>query len=181
MIATTLKKLARALSVLVFALILPASSALADTLNLSLASPIQIGLPDDTLSFDATVFAPSSNGGTLYLNSDSFSLSALGTIVDDSGFLLNFPLSLDPGDSFSGELFTVTLASNLPPGFYSGFFEILGGSDPSALNTIATVDFTIDQPVPELSSWLLLVTGVMFSGCAYAFGRRHTQFSRARF
>jgi hypothetical protein len=164
----TLKKVALTLAALIFALIVSAAPALADTLNFSLTSPNQTGLPGTMLSFAATVSAPSSNSGTIYLNGDSFNLTAPGGSIDDLGFLFTFPFSLDPGDSFTGELFTVTLPSDLPPGLYNGFFEILGGSDSSAFNTIGTVDFTVDQPVPEPSSWLLLATGLAFLGAAYA-------------
>jgi hypothetical protein len=176
MITTTiaLKKAAIFVSALFFALILPATPALADTLNLSLTNSTQSGLPGDTVSFNATVSAPLSNSGTIYLNSDNFNLSAPGTTIDDSGFLFSFPFSLDPGESFTGELFAVTLPSDLAPGSYSGFFEILGGSDASALNTIGTVNFTVDQPVPEPSSWLLLATGVAFLGFAYISSRGHS-------
>lgn len=167
-----LKKAALALSVLVLGLLYPAVPARADVLTLSLASPTQSGASGDSLSFAATVFAPSTNSGTVYLNGDSFSISAPGATIDDSGFLFNFPLSLDPNNSFTGELFTVSLPSDLPQGVYSGYFEILGGSDPSALNTLATVDFQVDQPVPEPGSWLLLATGVAFFGLAYAWSRR---------
>jgi hypothetical protein len=171
--ATTLKKVALTLSALIFALIVSAAPALADTLNFNLTSANQSGLPGDMLSFAATVSAPSSNSGTIYLNSDNINLSAPGASIDDSGFLFTFPFSLDPGDSFTGELFTVTLPSDLPPGLYSGFFEILGGSNSSTLNTIGTVNFTVDQPVPEPSSWLLLATGLAFLGAACASGRCH--------
>lgn len=161
--AITLRRTALALSAL-FALILPAAPAFADTLNLSLANPTQTGTPGETLSFDAIVSAPSSNSSTIYLNSDSFNLSAPGAHIDDSGFFFTFPLSLDPNNSFTGELFTVILPSDLPLAIYSGYFEILGGSDPSALNTLATVDFQVDRPVPEPATWLLLVTGIAFLG-----------------
>lgn len=160
--AITVRRAALALSALVLSLILPAAPAFAETLNLSLMNPTQSGAPGETLSFYATASSPSSNGSTIYLNSDSFNFSAPGATVDDSGFFFTFPLSLEPNDSFTGELFSVNLPPGLPQGVYSGYFEILGGSDPSALNTIATVDFQVDRPVPEPATWLLLATGIAF-------------------
>lgn len=164
--AITLRRSAFALSALVFALVVHSTPAFADTLNLSLTNSTQSGAPGDILSFYASVSTPSYNTSAIFLNSDSFTLSAPGAIVDDSEFLFTFPLSLDPNSSFTGELFTVTLPSDLLPGAYSGYFEILGGSNPSALNTIAAVDFQVDRPVPEPASWLLVATGVAFLGSA---------------
>ena len=157
-----MKKTALSLSMLALAMLLLVAPSLADTLNLTLANPIQTGAPNGTLSFDATVSAPLSNSGTLYLNGDNFNVSLAGATIDDSGFLLNFPLSLDPGEGFAGTLFTVSLPSAFAPGTYNGFFEILGGSDPSAQDILATVNFQITTPaaVPEPGTWLLLATGI---------------------
>jgi hypothetical protein len=95
----------------------------------------------------------------VFLNSDNFGLSIAGATLDDSGFLFNFPLSLDPGDDFSGTLFTVALPSNLPVGTYSGFFEIFGGTTGGAQDPLATVDFQVSA-VPEPGTWVLLATGL---------------------
>jgi hypothetical protein len=154
-------KTALSLSVAFLATLALARPASADTLNLQLSSPVQTGIPGTTLTFDATASAANNNSATVFLNGDNFNLD--GAVIDDSDFL-NFPFSLDPGDSFEGSLFTVTLAPTLAPGAYSGFFEILGGSDSAAQNTIATVNFEIDVPAaaPEPGTWLLLATGIAF-------------------
>ena len=165
--AITLKRAALALSALVFALILQAAPAHADTLNFSLTSSTLSGASGDTLTFFGTVSTPSSNRKTIYLNGDSLNFSASGATVDDSGFVFNFPLSLDPNNTFTGELFTVTLPSDLPQGLYSGYFEILGGSNSSVSSTLATVGFqVVDGAAPEPTSWLLLATAVAFLGFA---------------
>ena len=95
----------------------------------------------------------------MYLNGDLVSGDFPPLTYDDSPFN-SFPLLLNPGDSYTGELFTVT-APPYGPGsnFYSGSFEILGGSDDSAQNTLATADFNI-QVTPEPSSFLLLGSGL---------------------
>jgi hypothetical protein len=157
-----MKKTALSLSMLALAVLLLVGQSFADTLNLTLTNPIQTGAPNGTLIFDATVSAPLSNSGILYLNGDNFNVSLAGATIDDTGFLLNFPLSLDPNDTFTGTLFTVSLPSVLIPGVYNGFFEILGGSDPTAQNTLATVNFQINAPapVPEPGTWILLATGL---------------------
>ena len=157
-----MKKTALSLSMLMLAVFLLVAPAYADTLNLSLASPIQTGTPNGTLTFNATVSAPSANSATIFLNGDNFNVSLAGATIDDTDFLLNFPLSLDPSNSFTGDLFTVSLPSVLIPGTYNGFFEILGGADPAAQSVLATVNFQVKAPapVPEPGTWLLLATGL---------------------
>jgi hypothetical protein len=161
-----MKKKALSLSMLVMAVLLLVSSpALADSISLTLSSPAQTGVPGSTLTFGATVSAPIANGATVFLNGDSFNVDIAGpNPIDDSGFLLNFPLSLDPGGSFSGTLFTVALPANLASGMYDGFFTILGGANSLALDELATVSFQISTPsqsaVPEPGSWVLLASGL---------------------
>jgi hypothetical protein len=157
-----MKKTVLSLSMFMLAMLLLVAPAYADSLNLTLANPIQTGTSNGALTFDATVSAPLANSGALFLNGDNFNVSLAGAIFDDTGFLLDFPLSLDPGGSFTGTLFTVTLPSIISPGTHNGFFEILGGSDPAAQNTLASVNFQINTPtaVPEPRTWLLLATGL---------------------
>jgi hypothetical protein len=172
----TMKKTAFSLPMIVLAvLLLVASQASADTISLVLSNPVQTGAPGSTLSFDATVSAPLGNGATVYLNGDNYGIDIAGpSPIDDSGFLLGFPLSLDPGDSSTGTLFTVALPSGLAPGIYNGFFEIAGGVDPSALDELVTVDFQInaESPVPEPGTWILFATGLCML-TAGTIGRRH--------
>src|SRR5207245_1367742 len=111
--------------------------ASADTIALNLTNPVQTGVGGSTLSFDATVTAPGKNGGTVYLNGDNFTSLASPLTSSDDGFLLGFPLSLDPGESFSGLLFTITLPSDINAGQYLGSFAILGGAEGGALDELA--------------------------------------------
>ena len=138
-------------------LVLPASAS-ADVLNFNLLNPTALaGLPS-VVSFTATVSAPFTNTGDIFLNSDSTTIDFPLTL-DDSGFF-SFPLSLAPGDSFTGQLFTVTV-----PSFavlyqtYNGFFEIDGGADSSTFDPIATANFTV-TPVPEPATGWLLMAGL---------------------
>jgi hypothetical protein len=148
----------------VAATLLLSSRAFADTISLSLNAPAQSGTAGSTVSFDATVSAPGKNSGTVFLNGDSFNVSS-PLIVDDSGFLLDFPLNLDPGDSFSVVLFSIALPSNVAAGLYTGSFEILGGADSGALDTLGSVDFQVNvaptaSTVPEPESLMLLAVGL---------------------
>ena len=154
----TLHRTILTLAVAALALALPAA---ADTLNFTLTSPVVPATPSGTVSFDATVSAPLTNSGTLFLIGDSTTVSIPGATLDDSPFLLNFPLSLNPGDTFTGELFTITLPAAIAQGVYTGFLEIQGGSDPSSQDILGTVSYSA-VVTPEPSTWLLLSTGVAF-------------------
>lgn len=178
-----MKKTIRSLSMLALfvlpAILLLSPRAFGDTISLSLDAPVQTGAAGSTVSFFATVSAPGTNGGTEFLNGDSFNLT-LPLVLDDSGFFLDFPLSLDPGDSFSGLLlFSVDLPSNVAAGPYTGSFEILGGADGGGQDKLSSVDFEVDVPatgaVPEPESLMLLAAGL--PGVAFLVKRKWRQSS----
>lgn len=131
----------------------------ADTITLTLTDPVQVGsVLGTSLDFDATVSAPGMNSGDVFLNSDSFNVDAPLTL-DDDGFFLGFPLSLSPGESFTGLLFTVFLPTNTPNAIYNGSFSILGGADGGAANDLADVTFQVNT-VPEPITLLMLGSGL---------------------
>lgn len=136
----------------------------ADTVNLSLASPIQSSSPGLAVSYLATAFAPSTNSAPVFLNGDNFNVTS-PLVLDDDAFFFDFPLSLNPGDSFTDVLFTISVPSTAALGSYDGFFEILGGADGNASNILSSVSFQVDNvsssAVPEPSSILLLATGFL--------------------
>ena len=108
---------------------------------------------------------------TLYLNGDSFAGLGPGFTLDDSPFFSNFPFFLIGGDSATADIFTVSLDNTVLPGNYTGSFSILGGTDPSSEDVLATQNFQIEvPPVPEPGNFALLV-GVTLSGI-YALSRR---------
>ena len=87
------------------------------------------------------------------LNGDSYSLDT-AFVLDDSSFLLNFLLDLDPGQSYTGSLFEVIVPADSPLGLYAGSSQILGraiGSDESVLSS-ATFSTAVS---PEPSSLVL--------------------------
>jgi hypothetical protein len=142
---------------------LSSAAAYADTVNFTLTNPfVTVGSSNNTLTpgtvtFEATVSAPSSNGAAVFLNGDSFNVTAPITL-NDNDFFANFPLSLAPGTSFTGDLFVLTI----PPGTlatpYQGTFTLEGGADGNASDPLGTVAFSV-APTPEPSSIALLLTG----------------------
>jgi len=154
-----IRKTALSLSTLLMAILLLVSSrAFADMINLTLSNPVQSGVPGSTLSFVATVSAPNTNGGAVFLNSDSFDIDSPLTL-DDNPFFGNFPLSLNPGDSATDVLFTVTIPTDAAITDYSGFFAILEGADGGVSDVLASTTFEVNA-VPEPSNVLLVATGL---------------------
>jgi hypothetical protein len=133
--------------------------AFADTITLTLSNPDQSAKPGTTTFFDATVSAPITNTGTEFLNGDSFSVDSPG-ILDDTGFLNSFPLSLAAGQSFTGLLFTIAFPPNTPLNTYLGSFDILGGPTESSLLVLSSSDFQVNV-TPEPPSALLLGTALV--------------------
>jgi len=116
------RKIILSLTMFVLAIfLLVPSLALAGTITLSLSNPVQSATPGSTLTFDATVSAPSTNAAPIFLNSDNYTIGSPLTL-DDSDFF-SFPLSLDPGDSYTGALFNHNPALRSRPGRLHGLLR----------------------------------------------------------
>jgi hypothetical protein len=155
--------LAFALALVPTALSMPAAHA--DTINFTINDPSQAGTMGGTLYYNATVTAPGTNSALVYLNGDSYTLNA-AFVLDDSPFLLNFPLALAPRQSYTGSLFEVVVPADSPVGPYAGSFQILGGPTDSADLVLGSATFDIAMS-PEPSSLLLLGTGLIGAFALY--------------
>jgi hypothetical protein len=168
------------LSVVIAALLLSAPAAKAyslpaDSYTITFIAPNQSAVAGSTVEFDAIItnLDPSNY---LYLNGDSTASLDSPLTLDDSAFWAYvWPAPLNPsgisGDSYTGELFTVTVPLGTPVGTYEGEFDLLGGSNGGDSNLLGADDFTITVIVtPEPSSLVLLLTGM--AGLAGTLRRR---------
>jgi len=139
---------------------LTSTTAFAGTITFTLANPNQSvsSVSGGTLTYAATVSAAAGNSGAVFLNGDSFNVTAPVT-VNDNDFFADFPLSLAPGTSFTGNLFTLTIPPNAPIGTFLGTFTLLGGANGNASDTLGTVNFSAATTTPEPSSLMMLLAG----------------------
>lgn len=146
-----------------------ACGARADSVDVSLTQTSQTATPGSTITFDATITNLSSTD-TVYLNGDSSVTSSTLLTIDDTPFLFNFPLSLDPSEA-SGPfaLFNLFIDPSTPDGTYDfNSFSILGGLDSSSFDTLGAAEFsvTVANPTvtPEPEPLCLLLLGFLAIG-----------------
>lgn len=162
---------------LTLGLILVTTGAARAQLAFTLTAPAQTGAPGGTLSFLGTL--QNTGTGTLFLNGDTFTLAGPGLKLDDSPFLLNAPSSLPDQTPFTGDIFDVQIGPSVAPGIYAGTFSVLGGSNGSAQNTLASQSFRVSvapAAVPEPGAAALFSAG----GVGMLLCRRPRAWRRAR-
>jgi hypothetical protein len=153
-------KLTLAVMTVLLAIGLSPVAAHADTVTFTLTNPTQYvgGAAGGTLTYEVTASAPGGNGAAVFLNGDGFNVG-LPPTIDDSDFFANAPFFLNPGDSATFDMFTVTVPAGTTPGNYSGFFTVLGGADGSSSDVLGTVEF-VTVVTPEPGSFILLGSGL---------------------
>jgi hypothetical protein len=153
-------------------LLLMASTARSSLIDIVLMQTSETALAGSTIEFDATLTNLSATD-TVFLNGDSTAASSAFLMIDDLPFLINAPFFLDPGAS-SGPfaLFNVIIDAATPPGTYDfNFFQIFGGLDSNAFDTIGSAMFSVivSAPVfsvPEPAPLWLVAAGLVAVGFA---------------
>ena len=140
-------------------LVLASAGALAAPITLNFSfNGIPAGTAGSTVILNAT--AINNSGSTLNLNSDSFTLGAGLGSLNDSLFLNNWPLQLLNNGSFTGNIFSVVIASNATLGLKSGTFNILGGPGANDSAVIGTAQFQVNVVAPEPASGISMAIGL---------------------
>ncbi len=160
----------------VLSLTLVADAALATPISFTLGSSLLTTLPGLSVTFSGTV--AETGGSNTFLNGDTANIAA-PLSLNDTPFFLNFPLFLTPLQSVTSAIFAVSVPVGTSAGLYSGNFSILGGSTPSALNTLASQPFAVSvlpqaTPVPEPGTALLCLLGLGTARAVSALRRRRT-------
>jgi hypothetical protein len=115
-----------------------------------------------------TITNPAGAPSDVLVNDLQFALSgASATFLtpDTNSFFANVPGVFAPGDSYTGIVFGLQLASNTPLGSYSGTVTLLGdpnGADPGATQSLATTTFQL-AVAPEPATGLLGITALPFA------------------
>jgi hypothetical protein len=159
--------------------LLSGPAAKADPYSISLILNDQPALAGDIVEFDATITNNIDQPYSLFLNGYNYASLDSPLTWDDTdteAAFLSITYPLDPGDSYTGALFFVTVPLGTPNGTYIGDFQVQGGSDGITYDPLADEVFTITvnpagaSPVPEPSSLLLLLSGM--AGLAGTLRRR---------
>jgi hypothetical protein len=139
-------------------LVLGMANALA-ALTVALDAPVVNAAAGSTLVFTGTL---TNTDGTAQVFLNDFQLSApSGLALQANTFFANVPGILLPGESYSGPIFSATLAAGAMPADYTGTITVIGGTDIFATGALATAGVTVLSPS---------VTIVATTKDAYEFG-----------
>jgi MYXO-CTERM domain-containing protein len=129
-----------------------AGTAQAATLGLDVVAPATTADPHPTNSWanvhtsssdtllDFTATLTNLGDSVVYLNGLSVTGLSSEITLDSMPFLLNFPVSLDAGETETAVLFTITVPGGTSVGSYTWSIELTGGADALAGDSLASAD-----------------------------------------
>ncbi len=120
------------------------------SLTVTVSPQTKTAIRGDVVTYQGTI---SNNGATsLYLNGDGIFSTLHGFQVlpvtfdlhlDDAPFVTGAPVILNPGQSWSGNLFQVTVGIDAPATTYDGSFSVLGGTGAAPFNLLGNATFRL--------------------------------------
>ncbi len=117
-------------------------------LSASLTASVENSGSGQTIVFCGTLDNTGSSGG-IFLNTIQFTLNGSATnslISGSNGFYANVPGILCPGETYTGELFSISVSGSAPPADYTGSVALLGGTNIFASGSLASAGFTVLSP-----------------------------------
>lgn len=145
------------------AALLSAVPAFADTYTFTLSQPVVTIAAGSSYTFSGTLFAPMTNTGDLSITSET--VNADSPLMSDTDIFNKLPFTLSPGQTITGDFFSIMVPSSAAPGTYLGSDSL--ELDDSAGNPLfQSANFSVNATAaattvtPEPGSWLLLSTGL---------------------
>lgn len=138
--------------------------ARADSFTIELDHFSRSGRPGTLVTFSGKV--SNLSGGEVFLNGAGGTTGYPELTVDVTPFLTFAPLSLQDGESYSGELFTVAVSGVALPGSYGGVFVVQGG-DAASYEVLGSQGFRVEvgeaatAPEPGAMGLFVAIGGVL--------------------
>ena len=151
--------------ILILAIILlAASAAQADVIDIVLDSSTLSGTPGSVLKFFGTL--TNTTGDVVFLNAGNIN-SAIPdpNAIDNSPFFTNAPLSLGANETTGDSgLFNITIFASFAPGNYDGIFTVVGGAGTASQDILGSADVTVQvAPEPGMLPFLGAGVGVLLA------------------
>jgi hypothetical protein len=136
----TIIKRRQVMPVVLAALIFIAQTCSAQLL-MSFNPAVQTGHQGDLLTYNSTL--ANTGVSTLYLNAINYNGLNSDIVLDPTLFFVNAPFFLSGGETWSGDVFTTQISPTATAGDYVGSFTVIGGTDPGALDDLASQTFQV--------------------------------------
>jgi hypothetical protein len=170
------------LLIVTFAILAIRFSADADVLAINFDQSTLNVTVGDSVEFTGELTNPGTTD--IFLNGGGISLDQ-SLFADPSPFFTFAPAFLSNGETYTGPFFTVfTIPSITVPGSYSGTFEVDGGTDSNAFDSLATAGFTVQVLPAETATseprffWVLCVALATLSKKALVQGAKAVNTAR---